>query len=39
MGPPLRDAIVWPDDRRVEGIAEFGRLLGAAFRVAGATER
>ena len=35
---PLRDAMVWPDDRRVEGLPNLGGLWGAAFRVAGATE-
>ena len=37
-GTPLRDAIVWPDDRRVEGLPNLGGFWGAAFRVAGATE-
>lgn len=37
-GKPLRSAIVWPDDRRVEGLPNLGGLWGAAFKVVGATE-
>jgi sugar (pentulose or hexulose) kinase len=37
-GKPLRPAIVWPDQRRIEGLKPVGGLWGAAFAVAGAAE-
>ncbi len=30
-GTPLRDAIVWPDDRRVEGLPNLGAFGGLLF--------
>ncbi len=37
-GKPLRPAIVWLDQRRIEGLKPVGGLWGAAFTVAGASE-
>jgi sugar (pentulose or hexulose) kinase len=36
-GRPLRDAIIWLDQRRAEGLKPVGGLWGAAFAVAGAS--
>jgi len=38
QGQPLRPAIVWPDQRRTEGLKPVGGLWGLAFAVAGASE-
>ncbi len=37
-GKPLRDAIVWLDQRRTEGLKPIGGLWGMAFRVIGMRE-
>ena len=37
-GEPLRPAIVWLDQRRIEGLKPVGGLWGLAFRLAGMTE-
>jgi sugar (pentulose or hexulose) kinase len=37
-GKPLRPAIVWLDQRRIEGLKPVGGLWGAAFALAGASE-
>lgn len=37
-GEPVRDAIVWLDQRRVEGLPRIGGRWGLAFKAAGATE-
>jgi sugar (pentulose or hexulose) kinase len=35
QGTPLRPAIVWPDQRRTEGLPPVGGLWGLAFRLSG----
>jgi sugar (pentulose or hexulose) kinase len=37
-GQPLRPAIVWPDQRRTEGLPRIGGLTGLAFRAVGVGE-
>jgi sugar (pentulose or hexulose) kinase len=37
-GKPLRPAIVWPDQRRTEGLKPVSGWWGVAFKVAGASE-